>query len=471
MSHLFALLIAILPAQTADTASPKPATRYVCPPCPVDCHGVTYDKPGRCPRCGMTLREQDSIRNVAILVWDGVELLDFAGPAEVFAAARVGDGGAFNVFTVAPKRRTITSQGFLKIKPNYTIDNCPTPHVLIVPGGGMGPIVNDEKVLAWIKKTSTNTDMILSVCTGAFALAKAGLLNNIEATTWHGAINDLRREAPKTKVRDDRRFVDKGDIITCAGVSAGIDGALHALTKLSGPDVARQAACYMEYDWRPDVPKAERSAVLRKRVASDADGVIDELGQCLAAGTREAAEVLSDADLFGLHEEAKFRELIARHTHRPRATLVTPDEPGEPLVVTGRVLDEAGKPVAAALLYVFHTGKDGVYSTKGGNFGSMGDSLNPRLFGFLRTGHDGRYEFRTIRPGQYPDNGPPAHVHYEVTAHGYERMITEMMFDDDSRMTRRNRRAFEAEGFTLAKPTRGDDGIWRCECDIVITKS
>jgi protocatechuate 3,4-dioxygenase beta subunit len=334
----------------------------------------------------------------------------------------------------------------------------------------MGPVVDNPKTMAWIKKTSMHTDMILSVCTGAFALAKAGLLNNIEATTWHGAINDLRREAPKTKVRDDRRFVDNGDIITCAGVSAGIDGALHALAKLSGPDVARQAARYMEYDWRPDVPKAERSTALRKRVASDADGVIDELGKCLQAGTREASDVLADADLFGLHEEAKFRELIARHAHRPSATLVTPDEPGEPLIVSGRILDEAGKPVAAALVYVFHTGNDGVYSTKGGNFGSMGDSLNPRLFGYLRTGADGKYEYRTIRPGQYPNSGPPAHVHYEVTARGYEKKITELMFEGDSRLTDRSRRAFVAEGFIISKLRRGEDGVWRCECDVTLKK-
>ena len=353
-------------------------THYVCPPCPVDCHDIAFDNPGRCPQCGMTLVEVVAVRNAAILVWDGVELLDFSGPGEVFAAARVGGTVAFNVITISPDGKPITSQGFLKITPDYSIENCPKISVLIIPGGDTRPITQDQKMMSWIKKTSTQTDMILTVCTGAFVLAKAKLLDGIEATTWHGAIASLRKEAPRTKVHDDRRYVDNGDIITSAGVSAGIDGALHALARLTGPDVARKTARYMEYDWRPDVPQGERRAELKRRSAEDPPGVLFDLERSLKEGVREASETLADADLFQLHEDPRFRELIRKNAQRPTATLTTPDEPGESLIVTGRILDQENKPVAAALVYVYHTSKAGVYSTKGGNTASMGDSLNPR---------------------------------------------------------------------------------------------
>jgi protocatechuate 3,4-dioxygenase beta subunit len=313
--------------------------------------------------------------------------------------------------------------------------------------------------------------MILTVCTGAFTLAKAKLLDGIEATTWHGAIPGLRKEAPKTKVHDDRRYIDNGDIITSAGVSAGIDGALHALARLTGPDVARKTARYMEYDWRPDVPRGERSAELRRRSKTDPAGIFFDLESSLKEGTREASEVLADADLFQLHEEPRFRELIRKNAVQPTATLITPDEPGEPLIVSGRILDDENKPVAGAIVYVYHTNQAGVYSTKGGNTASMGDSLNPRLFAFLRTGTDGKYEYRTIRPGQYPGSGPPAHVHYEVTAYKCDKKVTELMFEDDSRLTAAGRREFENNGFVIARPIRGDDGAWRCLCDVTIKRS
>lgn len=474
--RLFSLIASfLLITGQSDRAKPPAAAsvakRYVCPPCPVDCHEASYDKPGRCPQCGMTLVEQDSLRNVAILVWDGVELLDFAGPGEVFAAARVGDGAAFNVFTVSPTAGPIKSQGFVKITPNHTIADCPPVHVLVIPGGNTRPISENKEVMAWIKKQSLKTEMVLSVCTGAFVLADAGLLNNIEATTWHGAIDGLRKHATKTTVREDVRFVDNGDIITSAGVSAGIDGALHAVTKLCGPDVARRTARYMEYDWRPNVEPGPRVAELKRRIRTDPAGVLFELEQGLKAGVREASEVLANADLFGLHENKRFRELIKANIQKPVVTMVTPEEPGEPLVVSGRILKENGEPLAGALVYVYQTDKEGVYSSGGGNAGTMGDSLNPRLFAYMRTGSDGKYEYRTIKPGQYPQNGPPAHVHYEVSAYQHEPVVTELMFEGDSRLTARSRKEFEGNGFIISKTTRGDDGVLRCVCDVTVKKA
>lgn len=415
----------------------------------------------------MTLVEQGSLRNVAIVVWDGVELLDFAGPGEVFAAAQVGDSPAFRVFTVGLTAEPIISQGFLKISPNYTIENCPQPSVLIIPGGGTSPLTDNDAFMRWVKKTSNNTEMILTVCTGAFVLAETGLLDNIEATTWHGAIDSLRRAAPGAKVHADRRFVDNGDIITSAGVSAGIDGALFALSRLAGPDIAAKTARYMEYDYWPDAEGRTNSANLHRRIEENPKAVIAMLETMLEAGILRGPALLHDPGYFPLHENRAFRELMQRFCHASEITMVTPDEPGESLVVSGRVTDENGNPVHRALIYAFHTDHLGNYSSSGGNVGSMGDSLNPRIFGFIRTGEDGRYRFRSIHPGQYPDNGPPAHIHFEVTADGHEKLITEMMFEGDSRMNRENRRSFERAGFIIGVPKK-KDGITTCECNFVL---
>lgn len=464
-----ASLIAALWSPPAHAESPSPK-RFVCPPCPVDCHDVTYDKPGRCPKCSMTLVEQSSVRNVVIVVWDGVELLDFAGPAEVFAAATISGDAAFKVSTVSLTKKPITSQGFLKVTPDYSIEDCPQPDVLIIPGGGTRPLTDNEPFMAWVKKTSNNTEIILTVCTGAFVVAKAGLLDDLEATTWHGAIDSLRRAAPNTKVHADRRFVDNGDIITSAGVSAGIDGALFALARVTGPDVAAKTARYMEYDYWPDAEGRSASHRLRNQIADNPDSVIAMLESQMRAGILESARVLSDPAYFPLHENPKFRDLFKRFSNNSEIEIVTPDEPGEALVVSGRVTDESGKPIHRAQIYAFHTDLQGNYSSSGGNVGSMGDSLNPRLFGYLRTAEDGTYQIKTIHPGQYPGQGPPAHIHFCVSASEYEKLETEMMFEGDSRLSEKNRGNFLSAGFTIAKPSPNSKGEKECKCDFTLRK-
>lgn len=192
-------------------------------------------------------------KKVAIFVFDGVELLDFAGPAEVFASA--GDGRDFEVFLVAPKAGPIMSQGFVKVTPEYTLADCPKPDIIVLPGGaGTSRAVGDPAVIDWIKASSKDAEATLSVCTGAFLLGKAGLLDGLEATTHHGSIAGLRRMYPGTKVVEGRRFVDNGKIVTSAGVSAGIDAALHVVDRLEGREVAKAAAHRMEYRWEPENP-------------------------------------------------------------------------------------------------------------------------------------------------------------------------------------------------------------------------
>jgi putative intracellular protease/amidase/YHS domain-containing protein len=189
------------------------------------------------------------VRNVAILVFNGMELLDFAGPAEVFSNA--GRGPTFNVYTVAATREPITSQGLVTTTPRHTFADCPRPDIVVVPGGNTRTLAKEEKTLDWIRQSASQAEIVLSVCTGAFVLANAGLLDGQEATTHWASIERLRQQFPKTTVREKRRFVDNGKIVTAAGVSAGIDASLHVVERLLGQGAARETAKYMEYNWQP----------------------------------------------------------------------------------------------------------------------------------------------------------------------------------------------------------------------------
>lgn len=200
--------------------------------------------------------ERGGPRQVAILVYEGVELLDFAGPGEVFAAS---GRRAFEVYTVGETAAPVLSQRFVTVTPRYSIAEAPRPDVLVVPGGDAGNLMS-APMLAWIRATAKDAEVVLSVCNGALVLAEAGLLDGLGATTHHGSLDSLRRMAPTATVHADRRFVDNGRVVTAAGVSAGIDAALHVVRRLAGDDAARRTARYMEYDWREGDPAATRSA-------------------------------------------------------------------------------------------------------------------------------------------------------------------------------------------------------------------
>ena len=226
---------------------------FICPPCGSTCDKLFFDQAGKCPHCGMTLVRRDSLpttgqKNVAILVFEGMEILDFSGPAEVFAST-----GEFRVFTVAATKDPIISQGFVKILPEFSIADCPKPDIIVLPGGNMTAPLEDSKIISWVQSSEPDLEVALSVCTGAFILEKAGLLDGKKATTFHNAIADLRKKAAKTEVLEGVRWVDNGKIITTAGVSAGIDGSLRVVERLLGRDKALATARYMEYDkWNPD---------------------------------------------------------------------------------------------------------------------------------------------------------------------------------------------------------------------------
>jgi transcriptional regulator GlxA family with amidase domain len=178
-------------------------------------------------------------RSVHLLLREGVELLDFAGPGQVFAAA------GYDVDAVAVRPGTVTSQGFLRVEPTGILFDGPEPDLLVVPGGNAEAGLSDAALIAALGRVRPG--ILFSVCTGALLLAAAGRLRGLEVTTWHGALDRLRAIEPGCTVVEGVRFVDNGDVVTSAGVSAGIDAALHLVKRLDGVHAAREAAHYMEY--------------------------------------------------------------------------------------------------------------------------------------------------------------------------------------------------------------------------------
>ena len=250
--------MALLPFMLGLSAalSAPHAKRYVCTPCGLPCDSKFFDGPGTCPSCGMPIIDEEeakatsatpeSLKKIAILLFDGVEIIDFSGPYEVFGAA------GFDVYTVAKSTEPVTTAMGLTVTPKYSFDDAPTPDVLVVPGGGVNAMQHDSSALRWIAAQTARILHTMSVCNGSFILASAGLLDGLSATTTNGNIPRLRQEFPKIHVVDDERYVDNGKIITTAGLSAGIDGALHVVELLMGKGYAEQVALIEEYDWRPD---------------------------------------------------------------------------------------------------------------------------------------------------------------------------------------------------------------------------
>jgi transcriptional regulator GlxA family with amidase domain len=148
---------------------------------------------------------------------------------------------------VAAHPGSVRSQGFLQVVPDLVLDQAPPADVLVIPGGETDRAVVDPTLMAGLHRAAAEAGLILSVCTGARILAAAGLLEGLTVTTWHGALGRLRAEAPGARVVSGVRWVDNGRVVTAAGVSAGIDAALHVVGRLMGDAEARKVASYMEY--------------------------------------------------------------------------------------------------------------------------------------------------------------------------------------------------------------------------------
>jgi transcriptional regulator GlxA family with amidase domain len=189
-------------------------------------------------------------RNVAVLLFPDVELLDFAGPFEVFTTtSRWSEPPAFHVYTVAEKLEPVVARNGLSVNPHFLREACPPPDLLVVPGGlGTREEMHNEALVGWIGRAA-KAEVVLSVGTGALLVAKAGLLDGLAATTHHGAFDLLRQVVPKATIHEDVRFLDNGKVIASAGIAAGIDAALHVVGRLLGQEQAEKTARQMEYPW------------------------------------------------------------------------------------------------------------------------------------------------------------------------------------------------------------------------------
>ncbi len=183
-------------------------------------------------------------KNLAILIFDDVEVLDFAGPFEVFSVTdELNNHTLLNVYTVGLTTKPILAKNGLKVIPDFALNTCPQPNYLIIPGGvGIRALLNNEAVLSWLTQTAPDCENILSVCSGSLLLAITGMLNDLKATTHHQVLDELTTLAPKAEVIKNQRFVDNGKILTSAGVAAGIDMSLDMIGSLYGKDMSKKPA-------------------------------------------------------------------------------------------------------------------------------------------------------------------------------------------------------------------------------------
>jgi len=196
-------------------------------------------------------------RNVGIYVYDDVEVLDFCGPFEVFSTAsrvqvklNATATKPFEVFTVGDAVRPIHARAALKVQPHFAITSHPKIDLLLIPGGVHTAELERNEIIEWIARTAARAELTASVCTGAFLLAKAGLLRGKTITTHWEDIADFRTMFPGITVHDNTRWVDEGTIVTSAGISAGLDMSLHLVARLESDALAVKTARQMDYHWQ-----------------------------------------------------------------------------------------------------------------------------------------------------------------------------------------------------------------------------
>src|SRR6266481_2099716 len=182
---------------------------------------------------------------VAFLISEGAVMIDFTGPWEVFQDVMLPGRGdhPFHLYTVSESTAPIHSSGGMKIVPDYTFENAPAPKVIVIPAQSKP----SEATLEWIRKSTKSADVTMSVCTGAFVLAKTGLLSGKAATTYHGAFVSFAKEFPDIHLKRGARFVEDGSLATAGGLSSGIDLALRVVERYFGRELAQKTAYNMEY--------------------------------------------------------------------------------------------------------------------------------------------------------------------------------------------------------------------------------
>lgn len=188
--------------------------------------------------------------NIGIYIYDEAEVLDFSGPFEVFSTAKRLGADRWNIFLVAETAGPVTARGGFQVLPHYSIKDHPSIDLLVVVGGVHTREMKKENVLNWIRQIDKQAQKVASVCTGAFLLANAGLLDGLSVTTHWEDIPDLNTHFPHLNVISDKRWVSAGKYVTSGGISAGIDMSLHLVSLLHSEALANRVASQMEYDWK-----------------------------------------------------------------------------------------------------------------------------------------------------------------------------------------------------------------------------
>jgi transcriptional regulator GlxA family with amidase domain len=195
-------------------------------------------------------------KTVGILLFPEVEVLDFGGPFEVFSVTRLNESkrreepSPFRILLIADSAEPVSTAGGMRVLPDCTTTACPSLDILLVPGGwGTRQQMTNARLIDWIRQRAKKVEILTSVCTGALLLGQAGLLDGHRATTHFGALSLLRERFPKITVVDSEHVVEEGNIVTSAGISAGIDLALRLVARCFGEPVARNTARHMEYPY------------------------------------------------------------------------------------------------------------------------------------------------------------------------------------------------------------------------------
>jgi transcriptional regulator GlxA family with amidase domain len=198
-------------------------------------------------------------KRVGILIFPAVEVLDFCGPYEVFSVARLDEerrrteSSPFEVLLVAETRDPVVATGGLRVIPDATLETCPPLDILVVPGGwGTRAEMSNQRVLKWIAERAREIETLTSVCTGAMLLGQIGLLDGRRATTHWRSLEWMRQSFPSVTVEDKLHVVEDGQVLTSAGISAGIDMALRVVARYCGEAVGRATARHMEYPFPDD---------------------------------------------------------------------------------------------------------------------------------------------------------------------------------------------------------------------------
>ena len=210
----------------------------------------------------------DGAIDVAFLISRGAVVIDFCGPWEVFSGVSLPGRSAapFRLYTVAESQAAVSASGGLQVVPNFTFASAPPPRIIVIPAqDGAG-----EAALGWIRRASAGTDLTMSVCTGAFVLARTGLLDGKAATTHHSAYTQLAMQFPQVEVRRGVRFVEVGNLASAGGLSSGIDLALRVVERYFGREVATQTAYYMEYQGSGWLDPAANAVYGQRRLSTAA---------------------------------------------------------------------------------------------------------------------------------------------------------------------------------------------------------